>query len=125
MRVALLTAPPADPAAALGHRAVLAALAARGVEVLRSAEPFPKAADGPAPSGPAAGAAGPDAAGPDGAGPDAGGRSGAAGPEALRLPGLLAYAARQRGCMQHILAALRRANSLDPGPRRGSGAEEA
>ncbi|MEF3119992.1 glycosyltransferase family A protein [Kocuria flava] len=65
MRVALLTAPTADPVAALGHRAVLAALAARGVEVLRSAEPFPKAADGPVPSGPAAGAAGADAAGPE------------------------------------------------------------
>ncbi|ALU38675.1 hypothetical protein AS188_01690 [Kocuria flava] len=82
MRVALLTAPPADPSAALGHRAVLAALAARGVEVLRSAEPFPEAADGPAPSGPAAGAAGADAAGPD-----AGDRSGAAGPEALLVLG--------------------------------------
>lgn len=82
MRVALLTAPTADPVAALGHRAVLAALAARGVEVLRSAEPFPEAADGPGPSGPAAGAAG-----PDGAGPDAGDRSGAAGPEALLVLG--------------------------------------
>ncbi|MGK7222630.1 glycosyltransferase family 2 protein [Kocuria flava] len=70
MRVALLTAPPADPAAALGHRAVLAALAARGVEVLRSAEPFPETAPGPGPSGPGAGT-GPGAAGADAAGPEA------------------------------------------------------